>query len=105
MKRVSESDELDWYKFFNVDHGIEYHWGKIYNDMCEPVADQCIVFMGLYDIMDFNETIGRLYANGYLSDCGGVDCKWQDYTIAMDILPILEYYGLDPERIFPDKEA
>ena len=82
--------ELTWYKFFKS-RKCEYHW---YDNMC-------IVFMSLYDIEEFIEEIGNPYSD--FSEEGGIDCKWQGYCLAIDFVPICEYYEIEAENIF-DKE-
>ena len=104
MSKVKDT-ELDWYKFFNdPEHGIEYHWQNVYNNNHEVIYHRIIVFLSLWDVERFNEEIGKLYDS--FSDEGGIDCMWQDNYIAVkDFIPICEHYGIDPERVFPDKSG
>ena len=86
-----KKSELTWYEFFQS-HKCEYHW---YDDMC-------IVFMSFYDIEEFIEEIGDP-CNDFSED-GGINCKWQGSCLAIDFMPICEYYGIETEMVFNREE-
>jgi hypothetical protein len=102
MEKVKTS-ELDWFKFFNdPENPVEYRKEDV------PVNNgrterQVIVWLYPNDIERFVSEIGNIYRD-YNED-GGFDVKWQGDCIAVDFSPILDYYGLDADRIFPQSDA
>lgn len=58
--------------------------------------DVLSTWLSHYNIEEFAEIIKSL-----LSD-GGLESRLlSDGTIWVDLVPICEYYGIDPERIYP----
>ena len=46
----------------------------------------------------FTKEIGDFYHD--LWEEGGIDAHWQGKHIAVDFIPVCEYYELDPNEIF-----
>ena len=93
------TDDINvWRRFFNGDEKetgtlIEYHWidrGK--------ENQQCSAFLDTYDMTAFTKEIGDFYHD--LWEQGGIDAHWQGKHIAVDFIPVCEYYELDPNEIF-----
>jgi hypothetical protein len=97
QKRVTD-DKLKWYKFFN-NRGIEYHWYKNYDNDKNENPYQVIVFLDTGEMVEFTQYIGSLYLD--FGEEGGIECYWQDNNIAVNFYPILMYYEIEPEEIFP----
>lgn len=83
---------LKIYKFFDANN-IEWHRFENTNN----TEIQIFCFIPFHCLGDFLELIKSM-ARNILQD-GGIDCKFQDGFIALDILPILEYLGLEEEEI------
>lgn len=75
--------ELDLYRFIH-DNGIEMRWD------CD-ILSAWIPFWGLQEFTDLIS--GTLYG-------GGIDSRLQRDGIWVDLVPICEYYDIDPQRIF-----
>lgn len=79
--------ELDLYRFIK-ENDVEISW---YGD------DQLTAWLCHYQLMMFCELIG----DGILDE-GGIEVRLQQRgTIALNLVPICEYHGIDPERILP----
>ena len=82
-----KTDKLLWYKFFQK-RKIEYHWH----------GPDCIVFMTFQQMEAFIEKIGDPW--DVSSKDGGILCRWQGNSMAINITPICEYYEIPIEEIF-----
>jgi len=77
--------ELDLYQFLN-ENEIEMRWDD----------DVLSTWISHWDIDDFCKLIKSSL------DEGGRDARiLSDGSIWIDLAPICEYYGIEPERIFP----
>ena len=82
--------ELDLYKFI-TEKNVEYHW---YEDK--------EVFMCLYvfELENFMELLSKIYG---IFDDGGIKIILNNGYVSIDMMPICEYCGIDPEKVFTDK--
>lgn len=78
-------NELDLFRFLNEDN-LEFRW----------VDDMLLVWIDNWCLKDFTTMVKSSL------DDGGVECRLQTGgVVCVDIAPICEYYGIDPERILP----
>lgn len=77
--------ELELYKFLE-EHKLEYHW--------ENEGKELIAWIPFYDLREFTE----LLRDNYLTD-NELMVNLQDYCIALDLVPIAEYYEIDLENM------
>lgn len=77
--------ELDLYKFINneEDGGCEVLWN----------GEELICWIDYFKLSDFIAMI-----KGFLDD-DGYDVNLRPYDIAFDLVPICEYYDIEPENI------
>lgn len=76
------------YKFIQ-ENSLEISWS----------GEELILWTNFYCIKEFAEMIGY----DYLSD-GGMDVNLQYDSIALDIVPICEYFDIEPTDILEKKE-
>lgn len=80
--------ELDLFRFLK-ENEIEISWS----------GEMLLAWIIHWNLDDFTKMI-----TGALGD-GGIDCRLQDRgTICVDIVPLCDYYGIDPERILPNQD-
>lgn len=77
--------ELDLYQFLK-EHDVEMRWD-------DDVLSTWISHWHLYEFAKL--------ANSSLSDGGAESRLTSDGSVWIDLVPICEYYGIEPERIFP----
>ena len=82
-------DALKLYKFI-CENRIEINWGD---------DDHLILWVPFYHLQDFTDMIG----DNYLSD-GGHDVNLQRHCVALDIIPICEYFDVEPTDILKKEE-
>jgi predicted aspartyl protease len=75
---------LKLYKFIN-ENNIEIDWR----------GDELVIWVSFYDLKEFAEMLGR----NFLSE-GGYDVNLQNNCIALDIVPICEYFDIETTEIF-----
>ena len=80
--------ELQLYKFIN-DNDVEYHWHD----------KKCIVFINTWNIEEFN----NLFDYNIFDD-DGIECHMKNTYFCFEIVDICEYYGINPENIFTNKD-
>ena len=89
--------ELELFKF-TKDNNIENHWYIRRDDFGNDESSEIIYFLYFYQLEDFMKLIKGMDTDGPLK------CNLMDGYIGFDILPICEYYGIDPENVF-EKES
>ena len=89
--------ELELFKF-TTENSIENHW-YITNDKDGNKESETIIYF-LY-FFQLDEFI-KLIKGCNLSD-SPINCKLMDGYIGFDILPICEYFGIDPENVFNEE--
>lgn len=77
--------ELELYKFLE-ENELEYHW--------ENEGKELIAWIPFYHLREFTE----LLRGNYLTD-NELMVNLQDYSIALDLVPIAEYYEIELENI------
>ena len=84
-------NELDLYKFIYDDeyNGIEIDWR----------GDELIIWIPFYQLKSFTELVGY----DYFSE-SGMDVNLQFTSIAFDLIPICEYWDIEPTRILEKEE-
>src|ERR1044071_6126440 len=85
--------ELDLYKFI-TDNEVEYHWHD-HNDKGDVI---CLI--SFYELKDFCKMVEPIA----MTDSEGIKCNLQDDCIAIWMLDICEYYGIDMENVFKEEE-
>lgn len=80
--------ELKLYKFI-MENSIEIDWR----------GEELVIWLHFLDIKDFVELVGA----DYLSD-GGHDANIQEHYIALDLVPICEYFDIEPTEIHPKED-
>lgn len=58
-------------------------------------GDELVVWINFWDLVEFTEMIGY----DYFSD-GGIEVKLQHQCVAFDIVPICEYFEIEPTDMF-----
>jgi len=75
--------ELDLYRFLQ-ENEIEFSWS----------GDMLLAWITHWNLSDFTEMIPGML------DEAGVDVRLQSYgTVCIDLVPICDWFGIDPERI------
>lgn len=74
--------ELELYRFITTE-GLEIGWR----------GTELVLWIDFLYVTEFAGMI-----KSFLSDCG-VDVNLQAYCISLDIVPICEWYDIDPENI------
>jgi hypothetical protein len=85
--------ELELFKF-TKDNNIENHWYVKRDDLGNIDSEEIIYFLFFYQLEEFMKLIKGMDTDEPL------DCKLMDGYIGLDILPVCEYYGIDPENVF-----
>lgn len=75
--------ELELYKFLEEK---EYCWR----------GRELVVWLFLFDLENFTKMVGVGY---FLEDGDGLSVNLQGDRVAFDLVPICEYYGIEPENI------
>ena len=80
--------ELKLYKFI-TENNIEYHW----------YDNEIYMFVNIYLIEEFN----KLFTSDIFDD-GGIPCTMKNGYFGFKMIDICEYYNIEPENIFINKE-
>ena len=80
--------ELDLYQFLK-ENEVEHSW----------CGEMLLAWISHWNLDDFTKMI-----TGTLDE-GGIDCRLQGYgTVCVDLVPVCNHYGVDPERILPNPD-
>ena len=75
-------------KLYKAISGLEIDWR----------GEELVLWVDFMDLPTFVKAIASALGDG------GIDVNLQDTCVALDLVPICEHYGIDPEEIL-EKEA
>ena len=79
--------ELELYKFV-IENEIEYHW----------YDKKCIMFVDVLEIGEFINLLG----DGIMEE-EGIECRMKKAYFCFDATEICDYFGINADNIFTDK--
>jgi len=84
--------ELELYKFI-TERKLEYHWTPL------DKKDDVLLFIEIYNLEEWNKLLGTS-----ITDENGIDCVMKDGYFCFYMKDICEFFGIELNKVFEQKE-